>query len=346
MPLAFCSRDAFAVALALLALSLSPFGPASAQTQPPNVGFWPGVVAPPDSDPASYIVERATGPRVIGTADSYFVREGWGRASVPEGQLSLSFFERYDGMTGSPATSDIGNATTAVFFDTLVAGASGTLTLTLSGHAALSASSLTSAAFPLLRDDSWAGYTFGLYAQVFNPGGGSFVGGGGEARSLIEDRTRWASPHTTSERAGAAGTRKAIESSATLDGRNGGTMSLTAWVNAGDRLRFTVQAGAMGWTDKMPGAFSFADLANTGTLSVSGSPGMSWRSESGVLLSAVPEPAAVAQWAAGLILLGAARRQSLRKSNKKARARRQSRLTVATERPSACATSSSVRPPK
>lgn len=301
MPVALCPRTVMAAAVLPLCLFVA--GPAAAAPVQPTVGFWFGAAPSADADPAAYVAEKAAGPQVFGTADSSAVRQGWGRVSLPEGLLSLSFREDRYGNPYDVAFNSSGDGVATILYDALVAGASGTLTLTLSAHAALSASDLTLASAPLLDDDSWAGYSFGLYAEVFNPGSGAYSGGGGQARTEIADATHWAVPSPTAAGAGTAGQRKAITASVAPDG-SGGTLTLTAWVNAGDRLWFSAVAGAVGWTDSMPGAYAVADLSHTGRLSVSGSPGMTWTSESGVFLSAqpnaVPEPPAVLLLASGL----------------------------------------------
>jgi hypothetical protein len=298
------------------AVMLAAAGAASAQIQAPVVSLPFVIPAPPDLDPAEWIVERNSG-QVI--ANTFRLREGYGRASVPDGRVSIKFREDWTGAAASITYSDVGTGGSATFYESLVAGASGTITLTLTGHALVSASEVVIPSSPSLTDRSWAGFSFNLFAEVFNPGGGGFSGGGGEARAIIEDRTTRVAPLASTLNAGTAGNHKAVISNVTLNGREGGVMTLTAWVNAGDRLRFTVRAGANGWVDAMPGAFAFSDLSNTGQMSISGSPGMTWTSETGVFLSAVPEPAPAALLAAGLLVLVAFRRAGSR-TEKPARA--------------------------
>jgi probable HAF family extracellular repeat protein len=276
---------------ALLALA----GPAHATFTPPTVSFGFLSTAAPDLNPDPYIT-TANGQLLAGGGARQYT--GTGTANLYEGTLRVLYHEIYNVPGNGGETFNInGHASSARIWDTLTAGSSGWITLTLTGDALISSSNIGT------RDDSWASWGFAMTGQVFNPGSGTLLGGGGQASATADYDDFFNDPSGFARNAGVAPTRKAVVAGYSFNGVTGAVLTLTAYVNAGDRLNFSMSATAGGWADNLQGGEATADLLNTARLSISGSPGMSWTSESGVLLSAVPEPAAWALLLPGLALV-------------------------------------------
>jgi PEP-CTERM motif len=269
--------------------------PAWAVFTPPLVSF--SFLAQPaaDTDPSPYITTK-TGTLSAGSGTVQY--DGWGSANLYDGTLKLSYDERYSGPDNNVPVDTTGHATTARLYDSLIAGSNGFITLTLTGNALLDWSNIN---IPFRTDDSWAGYVFSLSGKVFERGG---VSGGGQADSSVENTGLRSAPLGVARDWGAPGVRKSIDASYTLTA-DGGVLTLIAWMNAGDEFSFIASASGLGWADHLNGAFATADVTHTGSLSVSGSPGMSWTSASGAFLAPVPEPGSWALMATGVLALGA-----------------------------------------
>lgn len=278
-------------AFSLLALA----GPAHAAFTEPNVHFSFLAQPAPDLDGDPFVTTASGQLLANGGVRQY---TGTATANLYDGTLRVRYQEHYSGPgSGGAVFSSVGHATTARLWDTLAASSSGWITLALTGDALVSSSNIGT------RDDSWAGWGFAMTGEVFNPGGGGLVGGGGQATASADYATYLGSPTGTARNAGLAPARKAVVAGYAITGANHVVLTLTAYVNAGDRLNFSITAAGRGWADDVLGAEADANLLNTARLSVTGSPGMRWASESGVLLTAVPEPAAWALLLPGLLLV-------------------------------------------
>ena len=169
-----------------------------------------------------------------------------------------------------------GLAASAVLDDELIIGATGgvtegNLTVTVSGVGAADASQLPGPP----NDFSWGSFRFTLRANRNDSP---------DAIGSYASDSRQAAPQLV-----ATDLPNLIDVATTGDSRSGAIVMTTA-VQPGDRIDFRMTGGASAWSSRPDGAFGNAGLTSA-TIRVDVSPGITWTSESGLLLA--PEASAI-----------------------------------------------------
>lgn len=217
-------------------------------------------------EPAVFAERQLPDARAVDAAAATDLRSGSVSAAiVVESQSLLSDCCSIDGFAAS-----------AVLDDELIIGATGgvtegSLTVTVSGVGSADASQLPGPP----NDFSWGSFRFTLNANRNDSP---------DAIGSYASDSRQAAPQLI-----ATDLPNLIDVATTGDSR-GGSIVMTTAVQPGDRVDFRMTGGASAWSSRPDGAFGNAGLASA-TIRVDVSPGITWTSESGLLLA--PEASAI-----------------------------------------------------